>query len=358
MTRQPQVTVVIPAYQAEATIDRCLDALAHQTLPRGSYEVVVVDDGSSDNTQTRAKAHAGVSLVTQPHAGPAMARNHGVKHARGEIVLFTDSDCEPTVDWLARMVAPFRDKGITGVKGVYRTRQKEIVARFVQIEYEEKYDRMAGEAYIDFVDTYSAGYRRVVFLANGGFDTSFPYASVEDQEFSFRLARQGHKMVYAPEAIVYHWGHAHNLRSYWRRKFRIGFWKVVVHRRHPDKLLRDSHTPQTLKAQILLVGLGGVFLVGGLLWPPFRWLLGLAGLLYLVTTVPFAAKALAKDRQVAVLSPGLLFVRALALGTGFAAGLLASFTRKRPKRWIGTAPEEPKIAEQFARQDSSSYDNV
>jgi glycosyltransferase involved in cell wall biosynthesis len=324
MARDPSISVVVPAYRAEDTIDRCLEALARQTVPRESYEVIVVDDGSTDGTHARVRAHAGVRLLTQAHAGPAAARNLGAAHARGEMVLFTDADCEPTPDWIARMVAPFQDGEVVGVKGAYLARERELVARFVQLEYEDKYDRMAREDSIDFVDTYSAGYRRGVFMANAGFDPTFPDASVEDQEFSFRLARQGCKMVFAPQAKVYHWGHPRDLRTYWRRKFRIGYWKVGVHRRHPGKLLRDSHTPQILKAQILLVGLGGLCLLGGPFWPRLWWGPGISALLFLLTTLPFACKAWGKEPVVAVISPGLLFVRALALGMGFASGLLAN----------------------------------
>ena len=129
MTCRPQFSVIVPAYQAEDTIDRCLDALARQTIPRELYEIVVVDDDSSDETCARVKAHAGVRLLTQVHAGPAAARNLGVEHARGEIVLFTDSDCEPARNWIERIVAPFHDEEIVGVKGAYLTRQQEIVAR-------------------------------------------------------------------------------------------------------------------------------------------------------------------------------------------------------------------------------------
>ena len=77
------------------------------------------------------------------------------------------------------------------------------VPRFTQLEYEDRYDRMAGVESIDFVDTYSAAYRRDIFLANGGFDRTFPTASVEDQEFSFRLTEKGYRLVFVPSAKVY-----------------------------------------------------------------------------------------------------------------------------------------------------------
>lgn len=345
INHRTQVSVIVPAYQAADTIDRCLQALEHQTIPRESYEILVVDDGSADDTCTRVRARAGVRLLTQVHTGPAAARNLGVEHARGEIVLFTDADCEPASDWTERMVAPFSDDEVVGVKGAYLTRQREIVARFVQKEYEDKYNRMAREKYIDFVDTYAAAYRRAVFVANGGFDLGFPEPSVEDQEFSFRLARQGYKMVFVPEAVVYHWGHARNVWAYWQRKFRIGYWKVAVHKRHPDKLLRDSHTPQILKAQILLVGLGGLCFFGGFLWSPFMGALVLSGLLFLLTTLPFAFRAWGNESTVAILSPALLFVRALALGMGFTVGLLANMIPKGRKGEAKSAREVPYARE-------------
>ncbi len=146
--------------------------------------------------------------------------------------------------WIAALAAPFADERVAGAKGAYLTRQRGAVPRFTQLEYEDRYDRMAGAETIDFVDTYSAAYRRDVFLANGGFDPAFPID--EDQEFSFRLAEKGYRLVFVPEAKVYH-RHNPTLRAYIRRKFLIGYWKVLVARRHPGRAVKDSHTPQTLK---------------------------------------------------------------------------------------------------------------
>jgi GT2 family glycosyltransferase len=218
-------------------------------------------------------------------------------------------------------VAAQRTSHAVGAKGTYLTRQPELVARFVQIEYEDRYDRMALDTYIDFVDTYAAAFRRDVFVDSGGFDSSFPVASVEDQELSFRLASSGYRMVFVPRAHVYHWGHARNLWAYARKKFKIGYWKIQVLRHHPHKLWYDSHTPQLLKVQILLVGLAVLCLLGSLFWRPLAWGFGILGFAFVLTTLPFVLKAWSKDHLVAVFSPSLLFLRAFALGIGFAIGL-------------------------------------
>jgi glycosyltransferase involved in cell wall biosynthesis len=315
-----RVSVIVPAYNAEATLGRCLVALQHQT--RSPDEIIVVDDGSSDGTAELARRH-GVRVVRQVNAGPAAARNAGAQAAQGDLLLFTDADCAPVRDWVERLIAPFSDPAVAGAKGVYRTVQAEPLARFVQIEYEDKYDRMRGRERIDFVDTYSAAYRRDLFLQVGGFDTTFPTASVEDQEFSFRLAEAGHWLVFVPDAFVVHI-HDRTLAEYIRRKFWIGYWKALVTRRYPSKLARDSHTPQILKAQMLLAGIGGSLLAASAVlrrarlahWGFNSWII------LELTTLPLFCKAWSKDRAVAVMVPFLLFVRAWALGLGFLLGSL------------------------------------
>ncbi|MEA3339293.1 MAG: glycosyltransferase [Chloroflexota bacterium] len=315
------ISIIVPVYNTEDTLDDCLVALETQTLPGEQYEIVVVDDGSTDGSADIARQHQ-VRLIQQPNAGPAAARNRGARAARGELLLFTDADCAPAPDWLERMMAPFRDPKVAGCKGVYRTRQTELVARFVQLEYEGKYARMAHQERIDFVDTYSAAYRRDIFLTNGGFDERFPTASVEDQEFSFRLARQGYRLVCVPQAVVYH-RHDVTIGEYWRRKFGIGYWKALLLRWHPERAVRDSHTPQTLKAQVGLIGLLVALLFLAPFWSPIRWgALVLAALLWL-TMMPFLLRLVGRDRAVAAAAPFLLTLRALALG----AGLLAGFIR-------------------------------
>ena len=130
-----------------------------------------------------ASGSAGTQLrvLRRAHGGAAAARNAGVRAALGRIILFTDADCEPVPEW-GRVLVAAVEGGADGAKGTYRTRQGGLVARFVQAEYESKYRHMRGRDQIDFVDTYSAAYRRDVLLEAGGFDESV--SMVEDQELS------------------------------------------------------------------------------------------------------------------------------------------------------------------------------
>ncbi len=316
-----RASVIIPVYNGSRTIAHCLDALSAQSVPRSEYEIIVINDASTDAT-ARIVSFFPVRVLSQPHRGPAAARNLGVREAKADIVLFTDADTEPTPNWIETMLAPFGDRGIAGAKGTYRTRQREWVARFVQVEYEEKYARMARAKKVDVVDTYSAAYRREVALFDGGFDESFPSASAEDAEFSFRLARHGYRFVFLPDAIVYH-RHAASLATYCRRKFKIGYWRIRVHQRHPGKLVSDAHTPPTEKLQVLLTP----FLLGSalasLVLPGSIVVFYFFAVWFGLTMFPLTWRVVRRDPMVGLVSPLFIVCRAFALGVGGGIGLVS-----------------------------------
>ncbi len=318
---QPDYSVVVPAYHAAREIGDCVRALSNQTIQRERYEIIVVDDGSTDGTAAVAQEAGADRVVVISHGGPAAARNAGVEVAMGEIVLFTDADCEPSPQWLERMAAPFADPRLMGTKGTYRTRQCSLMARLVQLEYEIRYERMIGLPRIDFVDTYAAAYRRNLLLGSGGFDPAYPPSSAEDVDLSFRLARAGHWLVFVPEAWVYH-RHPTSLWAYLVRKGRYGFWRARLYLRYPEKTGGDAHTDPALKAQFVLVALAGLLVLGSLAW----WPLALAGggvlLAFLATTLPFVRWAWSRDRAVALIWPVVALLRVAVQGVGLAVGLV------------------------------------
>ncbi len=329
------ISVIIPAKDAADTIESCLRGVLSQRNSEIDYEVILVDDGSTDDTAEIAES-LGLRVIRQDNAGPAAARNAGARLAKGDILAFTDADCVPTSNWLLYLTAPFQNPDVVGTKGTYRTQQRSLSARFVQQEYEFKYERMARQASIDFIDTYSAAYRRDVFLKNGGFETAFPAPSVEDQELSFRLARKGYRMVFAPQAVVYHL-HDRNLREYLKRKYNIGYWKAVMLRWLPEKAFGDSHTPGSLRWQILLLGLAAVFALLSLMSPGFGWLSLGSLVAFFLTAGPFLSQILRRDKPVLAVALVMLLARSLALGSGLLAGFLFPAAR-RPTPAKGLSP--------------------
>jgi glycosyltransferase involved in cell wall biosynthesis len=320
---RPKYSIVVPAYNAANTIGHCLAALARQSAPAKDFEVIVVDDGSTDGTGDIVKQFP-VRYFRQPNRGPASARNLGAREAGGEIILFTDSDCVPDGNWVKEMTAPFKDPDIAAVKGAYRTSQRSLTARFAQVEFAERFRMLTKADSIDMVDTYSAAFRRDVFFGAGGFDESFPVANNEDTELSYKLAGQGHRMVFNPNAIVCHLNHPDSITRYARLKFWRGYWRMVVYRRYPDKMLKDTYTPQTLKLQILFLFLVPACLLQMLLVPFLSYYPLLASvILFCVSALPLTVSAIASDLPVGLLSPFFIAVRAAALGLGIIWGTIS-----------------------------------
>jgi cellulose synthase/poly-beta-1,6-N-acetylglucosamine synthase-like glycosyltransferase len=271
--------------------------------------------------------YSGVRLIAQANAGPATARNRGAIESRGSIILFTDDDCVPMPDWLDAMLAPFQDPEVVGAKGIYRTHQKRLVARFVQIEYEDKYRLMARLPFIDFIDTYSAAFRRDRFLEMTGYDTSFPLACAEDVELSYRMSGRGWKMKFVPAAIVYH-THPDRLIQYLKKKYKFAFWRVLAVRKNPSKGLKDSHTPQMMKLQLLFAPALLIAIAFDVAMRPAVPASGFVLAAFLLSTLPFTLRAAKKDPVVGLISPVLLAARACAQMLGVVAGMFNA--RRRP----------------------------
>ena len=318
-----KVSVIVPAYNARKTIGQCIEALLSQKYQRENYEVIVIDDGSADGTADAVKAYP-VKYRYQRNQGPATARNAGAGEAQGEIILFTDSDCVPSDNWIAEMIKPFKDKEVVAVKGGYKTRQKSMVARFAQIEFEERFEMLKKAESIDMVDTYSAGYRKEIFLQMGGFDPYFPVANNEDTELSYRMSKLGYKMVFNPDAIVYHLNHPSSIRRYTKLKFWRGYWRTIVYKRFPDKMIKDTYTPQTLKLQILFLLLFIAAIPFAVVFPKGVYLLIIMAISFCVISLPFIMLATRKDPIIGVFSPFYLFIRAASLGFGMLWGITRS----------------------------------
>ncbi len=334
-------SVIIPVYNGKATIERCLNALAQQSLPPDCYEIIVVDDGSTDTTdrvvamwrQEHPQIHC--KLIRQTNQGPAVARNRGAEIAQGSLLLFTDADCRPIPDWIETFLMAFgrlpaagavaateSSRAISAAMGTYRSEQQTPAARFAQLEFEERYAYMRHQPGIDVVATYSAAFERVVFQEVKGFDPSFPKANNEDVELSYRLSELGYHMAFVPEAIVYH-PHRETWWEYAKTKLGRAYWRTVVYKRYPSKAIKDSYTPQILKVQILLAPLCVVGLLWFLLARETQALLLFAP--FLLTTLPMMQFAVQQTHYaIALWVPWGLWLRSVVFALGVAAGIVLS----------------------------------
>lgn len=336
---QKLYSVIIPARNDAARLRECLSALAPSLEEGGPGEVILVNDGSTDDT-ARVAAEWGARVVSLPGLGPAAARNRGAGVARGELLLFLDADCVPAPGYLEALLAPFRDPQVAGARGGYSTLQRSPLARFVQLEMEEKQARLAASHRVALLDTACAAYRRSVFLEEGGFDERYPATSVEDAELSFRLAQRGRRLVYAPGALVRH-RHPEGLGIYLWRKLRFGFFRAQLYGRYPGRIREDGYTPRAMPLQIALAG-GMAAAAAASPWSG-RARTGLAAgaLAFLGSALPMMRRAWRVDRPLTPLVPPMLLARSLAQGLGLLAGgvLLVARTisqgarAARPPRW-------------------------
>lgn len=317
------ISVVIPVYNAENEISLCLDALLNQTLAKELYEIILVNDGSTDNTEEIARKYDRVKVINQENQGPAAARNNGVRNANSDIIVFTDSDCIAEPNWLEEIIKPFEDPEVVGVQGIYRTKQREIVARFAQIEIEERYRKMSRKDRIDFIGSYSAAYKRKEFEESGGFDTQFPIASGEDADLSYNLSNAGYKLVLNPNAIVSH-RHPKTLGKYFKQKFGRAYWRNLLYKKNKKKIIKDSYTPQSLKIQMGLICLIGLMLIISLVATSLLILeiAVAATILLCLSCVPFIIMAMKRDFVIGIVSPFFLILRSLALLLGLGIGFI------------------------------------
>ena len=333
-----RASVIIPTRNGGARIPGLLAALQLQQASR-PWEIIVVEDGSH-TVAAPLRATPEVRVLRQAHRGPGAARNLGAGVAAGEFLVFVDDDCLPQPDWLEEMLSPFADERVVAVKGAYTTVQDGLVPLFVQAEYEEKYGRLARKPYINFVDGYSAAFRRSVFVATGGFDESFPLASVEDREFSLRLSRGRGLMVFNPRAVVSH-RHVASFAGYAAKKFKYGRWGVRILRDMPAEFIGDDHTPPSQRWQVLLMGALPAALVASLLWSPWA-ALGWAGVFW-GSSLPLMQRAWARSWRVGLATLPLVFLRALGLACGLAWGAVFSQSPPRPTSAVSGAAAESDL---------------
>jgi glycosyltransferase involved in cell wall biosynthesis len=205
---RPFFSVIMPAHQAEHLLPDTLGALLASDLPRERWELIVVDDASSDETATVAGRYADtvVRIPGRPH-GPAYARNRGFEVSRGDYIVFFDSDVRVHRDTLSRIAAHFDRPSpeYQAVFGSYDSRPAApgLVSQYRNLLHHYVHHQNAGD-----VDTFWAGcgaVRRDVFEEAGMYDEwHFPRPQIEDVEMGHRIRALGHRVLLDPTIQVTH----------------------------------------------------------------------------------------------------------------------------------------------------------
>lgn len=217
-----RVAVVVPVWNAGATIDDTLAALAAQRLDE-PFDVVFVDGGSTDGTLERlAGAGDTVTVLPNPDRDPASARNLGVRWTTGEVLAFTDADCAPAPDWLAA--------------GIARLRELDLVqGRVLPADDVGPFDRTVSVgAEQGLYETANLFVRRAMFERVDGFaplpGLNLPDGSHfgEDAWFAWRCRRAGARTGFAPDAVVHHAVHHRNAADFVREQWRTRYFPPLV----------------------------------------------------------------------------------------------------------------------------------
>jgi cellulose synthase/poly-beta-1,6-N-acetylglucosamine synthase-like glycosyltransferase len=232
----PTFTIVVPVRNGAATIGPCVESLLAQRYAADRYEIVIVDNGSTDATADVVAAYP-VTLLPCLRPGPSPARNAGWRNSEAEIIAFTDADCVADPGWLSGLAAAFADDSVGAAGGAieaFRHPQRTFVELFCDDMRPLGNYRTGEGEFLPFLMGANAAYRRAALLNAGGWDDGL--GTAEDIELAWRVQLKTRlKIAYCPDAIVYH-RHRSTWKSLARQYWVYGLGEVLL-----DSMFR-AHT--------------------------------------------------------------------------------------------------------------------
>ena len=223
-------SVIIPTFNRKHSLLECLRSLARQTYSKEKFEVIVVDDGSTDGTPAALmdfKNESSMQLVlpAQDHSGPCAARNFAAEAARGEILAFTDDDLSVEPQWLEHAADHLADPSVTGIEGATILAGSLSSIRLLD-----------AKGHVGFM-TCNLFLRKKVFVGAGGFDTAYfdkrrSLYFREDADLGFRLLKQGCVIQYVVDVVAVHVPIFQSIGSIFKHARRY-YFDALLYRNHP-----------------------------------------------------------------------------------------------------------------------------
>ena len=208
VTSPPGISIVIATRNRLSSLKRCVESIRAQDYPKERMELVIVSDGSTDETPEYLSALAAqepwIKVIAQTRGWQAHARNKGILLSSGELIAITDDDCVVTKDWLLSIASAMQNPKISGVGGHVQTAGNSLVARY--IDHVRSLDPpLLPDGSPQMLITANACFRRGALEQIGLFDETFGAVSGEDTEMSLRMRRKGMKLKFVPACRVAHW---------------------------------------------------------------------------------------------------------------------------------------------------------
>lgn len=230
LTRYPKVSVVICAYNAERTMEVCLSSLEKLRYP--NYEVIVVNDGSTDRTREISERHREFTLINQPNRGLAVARNVGMQAASGEIIAYTDSDCVVDPDWLTYLAYKFVADGFVAVGGPnFPPPEESAVAAYVAASPGGPTHVLLNDEVAEHIPGCNMAFAKRALEEVGGFEPIFAAAG-DDVDLCWRLQNKGYAIGFSPAAMVWHF-RRNTVRAYLKQQRGYGKAEALLYFKHP-----------------------------------------------------------------------------------------------------------------------------
>jgi GT2 family glycosyltransferase len=236
-TAWPTFTVVVCSFNGERTIAQCLDSLAHLDYP--AYEVVVIDDGSTDRTAEIAQQYD-VRLIRTPNEGLSAARNEGLKAARGELIAYIDDDAYADRDWLSHLAWAFKSGGYAGVGGPnVPPVDVAATAALVALAPGGPTHVLRSDEEAEHIPGCNCAFRTDALRQVSGFDGRFRIAG-DDVDVCWRLHREGLSLGFSPGAVVWHRPRG-SIRAYLRQQRGYGRAEGLLERKWPSRYNALGH---------------------------------------------------------------------------------------------------------------------